>query len=106
MITLTTPTIILTQAEFDSLTAMPENILPAERRETLRELLQQLPAIACEIYPCNNICDPQTSRLTVVETVLYHFDRNNRERVAEACGLNDDILMALLIGFVLGSEVL
>lgn len=95
------PTIILTQEEFDTLFAH-QGQLPADVREHMRVTLAKLPIAARAVYCRENIADPTTPLITVIETVLYSFDRNNRERVADALGMLYDDFILILVGYILG----
>lgn len=77
-------------------------MIGADMRESLRECLSQLPATARRVYNRDNISAATTPLLTVVETVLYHFDVSNRARVATLLGMTDRELMILLVGYVIG----
>jgi len=77
---------------------------PADIRENMRAKLHALPNSARAVYDRENIHDPRTPLLTVIETVLYAFDNTNRHRVADALGLEYDTLITLLIGYVIGYE--
>jgi len=77
---------------------------PADLRETMRTKLGMLPNAARAVYCLDNIADPKTPLLTIVETVLYHFDIPNRRKVAKALGLEYDVMITMLVGYVLGCE--
>lgn len=77
---------------------------PADLREQMRSQLAALPQAARAVYRRDNIADPKTPLLTVVETVLYHFDQRNRRSVAQQLQLTDRELCLLLIGYGLGRE--
>ena len=79
---------------------------PADLRETLRDKLRVLPTVARGVYNRSNLSAPDTPLLTVVETVLYHFDARNRARVAAALDLSEGQLTWLLVGAILGAEEL
>jgi len=70
----------------------------------MRVKLAQLPIAARAIYNRDSIRDPQTPLIHVVETVLYHFDQNNRERVADALDMDYDNFVLFLVGYILGHE--
>jgi hypothetical protein len=78
---------------------------PADLREQLRAKLSMLPTAARAVYCRDNIANPDTPLITVVETVLYHFDIPNRKRVAAALKLSYDDMILLLAAFVLGYEM-
>lgn len=94
---------ILTESELNLLLGKL-NLSPADVREKMRSVLRRLPIVARTIYDRPNIHATNTPMLTIVETVLYHFDQNNRERVAEALDLTYDGLVLLLVGIILGYE--
>ena len=71
-------------------------------REYLRECMNELPATARTVYNRPNISTPTTPLITVVETVLYHFDSHNRARVATMLGMTDRELVTLLVGYIIG----
>ena len=78
--------------------------LEANLREHVRGLLDKLPDAARGVYCRDSIADPDTRLIDVVETVLYHFDAGNQQRVAEALGLTWSLLRVILVGFVLGAR--
>ncbi len=93
--------IVLTQDEFDTL--FPNLPLAAvDLREQMHALLHRLPTVARAVYARPNLHAPHTPLLTVVETVLYHFDQNNFELVAERLDMSYADLKLFLVGFVLG----
>lgn len=94
-------TIILTQDEWDLLFPHHDQ-LPADVREALRVKLVQLPIAARHVYNREDIRNPDTPLIHVIETVLYHFDENNRERVADALEMGYDEFVTLCVGYVLG----
>lgn len=75
---------------------------PADMRERLRAKLDALPDAARLIYNRDNIRAKNTPLITVVETILYYFDFDNRQRVAVQLGMLYSDMMTLLIGFMLG----
>jgi hypothetical protein len=77
---------------------------PADIRERYRTKLAMLPTAARSVYARENISDPDTNMIEIVETVLYYFDVGNRRRVAEALNTTYEDLMIILCGFVLGYE--
>lgn len=77
-------------------------MIGADMRESLRECLNQLPAVARSVYNRPNISAPTTPMIDIAETVLYHFDVTNRARVATMLGLTDRELIILLVGYVIG----
>jgi hypothetical protein len=91
---------VLTAEEFAALYNLREH--PADMRERLRAKLGALPDVARRVYNRENIRDPHTDDMTIIETVLYHFDHGNRNRVAVALGMDYDAMLTLLIGYVLG----
>jgi len=94
---------ILTQEELDAL--LPHHAhIPADVRESMRVKLQQFPIAARHVYNREGIRSPETPLINVIETVLYHFDENNRERVADALEMNYDEFVLFLVGYVLGHE--
>ena len=76
--------------------------LEADLREHAAGLLEQLPDAARGVYCRDSIADPDTRLVDVAQTVLYHFDARNQQRVAEALGLAWSELRVMLVGFVLG----
>jgi len=97
-------TLILSEEEFEALFAH-QGQHPADLREEMRTTLRKLPQVARAVYPeRENIQDPATPLLVVVETVLYSFDRRNRERVADGLDMLYDDLVLILVGVVLGQE--
>ena len=76
--------------------------LEANLREHARGLLERLPDAARGVYCRDSIADPDTCLMDVAQTVLYHFDARNQQRVAEALGLAWSELRLILVGFVLG----
>ena len=91
---------VLTAEEFAALFDIGEH--PADMRERLRAILDIIPNIARQVYNRENIRNADTDLLTIVETVLYHFDHCNRQRVAVALDMNYTQMLTLLIGYVLG----
>ncbi len=91
---------VLTAAEFAALFDLAEH--PADMRERLRAKLDALPDAARRVYNRDNIRPLSTPLMAVVETVLYHFDHGNRQRVAIQLGMDYTEMVTLLIGYVLG----
>ena len=94
-------TIILTQEEWDALFPQHSQI-PADVRDSMRVKLAQLPIAARHVYNRESIQNPDTPLVEVIETVLYHFDENNRERVADALEMGYDEFVILCVGYILG----
>jgi hypothetical protein len=77
-------------------------MITADIREYLRERLNDLPDVARRVYNRENIQARTTPLIVVVETVLYHFDSNNRQRVATLLGMTDPEMVSFLVGYVIG----
>ena len=99
----TQPFIKLTATEFREM--FGDGTTSADTREAMRDLLDELPDAARTAYNRENIRPKNTPLLTVIETVLYHFDRRNFAKVADELGIEKDALEMLLIGYVLGREM-
>jgi hypothetical protein len=79
--------------------------LEADLREHAVKLLERLPDAARGVYCRDSIADPDTRLVDVAQTVLYHFDARNQQRVAEALGLTWGELRLILVGFALGERL-
>lgn len=77
----------------------------ADARERLRAKILALYQAAVAVYPRGNLtCKTPPSIDEVVETVLYHYDADNRRAVAAKLGMDYETMITLLCGYILGQD--